>query len=90
VTKTLSALVLALAACSLEAPEHPRVTTTLGTVEGRTVGPVQEFLAMPFEAPPLGELRWRAPSPAEPVVRRATLAEGHLRLVVLRAAHALL
>ncbi|MDR1729012.1 MAG: carboxylesterase family protein [Acidobacteriota bacterium] len=44
------------------------VLTAAGAVSGTTTrdGAVKVFMGVPFAAPPLGELRWRAPRPAEP------------------------
>jgi len=42
----------------------PVVTTSDGTVRGATAGTVNEFLGLPYAAPPTGNLRWRAPQPA--------------------------
>ena len=42
-----------------------RVQTTVGTVEGSRVGDLAVFKGLPYAAPPVGELRWRAPQPAE-------------------------
>ncbi len=52
----------------------PRVDTQLGPVEGLRAAGVSEFRGIPYAAPPIGELRWRPPAPAQPWkgVRRAT------------------
>ena len=41
------------------------VKTAQGTVHGKTVndGMARAFLGLPFAAPPLGDLRWKAPQP---------------------------
>ena len=41
------------------------VKTAQGKVEGKTIndGKVRAFLGLPYAAPPVGELRWRAPQP---------------------------
>jgi para-nitrobenzyl esterase len=49
------------------------VETRCGTVEGIVKRGVLQFRGIPFAAPPVGDLRWRPPQPAEPWtgVRRA-------------------
>ena len=41
------------------------VKTTLGKVRGKTIneGKVRAYLGLPYAAPPVGELRWKAPQP---------------------------
>src|SRR5215472_1618201 len=41
----------------------PIVTTDDGAVRGMTAGTVDEFLGIPYAAPPTGNLRWRPPAP---------------------------
>jgi para-nitrobenzyl esterase len=42
------------------------VKTEQGKVQGKTIndGKVRAFLGLPYAAPPVGDLRWRAPAPA--------------------------
>ncbi|WP_154796055.1 carboxylesterase/lipase family protein [Occultella kanbiaonis] len=42
------------------------VTTDGGLVRGSLDGETRSFQGIPYAAPPVGELRWRAPAPAEP------------------------
>ena len=64
--------ILAIAAPSAFA----QVKTDAGTVEGTTSvdGKVRTFLGIPYAAPPVGALRWKAPQPVAPWtgVRKAT------------------
>ena len=46
------------------ASSAPQVKTRLGTVEGKDDGKVKAFLGIPYAAPPVGDLRWKAPAPA--------------------------
>nr|WP_166179824.1 carboxylesterase family protein [Altererythrobacter segetis] len=40
--------------------------TTAGAVQGEVVDGIGEFKGIPFAAPPVGELRWKAPQPPAP------------------------
>ncbi len=40
-----------------------RVKTNEGTIEGIQAEKLQVFKGVPFAAPPVGELRWKAPQP---------------------------
>ena len=52
----------------------PRVQTANGTLEGTQEGDLAVFRGIPYARPPVGELRFAAPQPAEPWpgVRQAT------------------
>ena len=51
-----------------------QVKTDTGAVEGKTQGSARAFLGIPYAAPPVGDLRWKAPQPATTWtgVRKAT------------------
>jgi len=57
-------IVLAISSFSFAGSSAPQVKTRLGTVEGKDDGKVKTFLGIPYAAPPVGELRWKAPAPA--------------------------
>jgi para-nitrobenzyl esterase len=61
-------------------PATPLVVATAGgTVRGQAVAATDEFLGIPYAAPPVGALRWQPPRPAAPWhgIRPATSYAPH-------------
>jgi para-nitrobenzyl esterase len=58
-------IVLLFAPLSAIAEDLLYVVTAQGAVHGKTIndGKVRAFLGLPYAAPPVGKLRWRAPEP---------------------------
>ena len=59
-------LILALIATAASAQPLLRTHVETGDVEGVPDGPLAVYKAIPYAAPPVGDLRWRAPQPAKP------------------------
>ena len=62
--KFFLSLAFALVAMAANA-QNPKVETLNGTIEGINESGVKVFKGVPFAAPPVGELRWKAPQPVE-------------------------
>lgn len=62
-TRTVFSLLLALflSNATVHAQGHPTVQTDNGLVVGRQAEGVRTFLGIPYAAPPVGDLRWKAP-----------------------------
>ena len=67
-TKVACALAAAGLALGLSMPlfaDSLTVKTEQGKAQGKTIndGKVRAFLGLPYAAPPVGDLRWKAPQP---------------------------
>ncbi|MGE0019750.1 MAG: carboxylesterase/lipase family protein [Draconibacterium sp.] len=58
------ALALVLGACTKLQPNQ--IKTELGIIQGTIEDSLRVFKGIPFAAPPVGDLRWKAPQPAAP------------------------
>ncbi|MDY6923031.1 MAG: carboxylesterase family protein [Pseudomonadota bacterium] len=61
----LTAALLMISPSSAADP-GPRATVEQGVLAGREADGVRSFKGLPYARPPVGELRWRGPRPAEP------------------------
>lgn len=60
-------MVLALGTChAASTADHRTVKVTGGEVRGVVRNGIASFKGIPFAAPPVGELRWKAPQPVKP------------------------
>ena len=62
--KSFLTFVLTLLSGALFAQQPARVNVAEGTLEGVNESGVKTFKGVPFAAPPVGDLRWKAPQPA--------------------------
>ena len=65
---TLAVLALLLAACKTAEKPSPILTIEGGQVQGvaTDIAGVTAYKGIPYAAPPLGDLRWKAPQPVVP------------------------
>ncbi|KPF79075.1 carboxylesterase [Brevundimonas sp. AAP58] len=62
----LSVLVFGMSLLSAPTSGPPEVEVAQGRLAGRSADGVVSFRNIPYAAPPVGALRWRAPQPADP------------------------
>lgn len=63
--KIFISLALMLLSTGIFAQNAPQVTTADGIIEGVNESGLKVFKGVPFAAPPVGDLRWKAPQPVE-------------------------
>ena len=66
-TLVVSILLCGASACA-QAPEAgPLVETPAGSFRGVSENGLEVYRGIPFAAPPVGDLRWRAPQALDPI-----------------------
>jgi len=78
---SLFSLTIAVATPAAAAADPSIVRTVNGLVKGIITSTTRQFLGIPYAAPPVGTLRWKAPPPGRKYVMRPTLAVSVLRWV---------
>ena len=63
--KLFLSLALSLLAAGALQAQNPQVKTADGILEGVNESGVKVFKGVPFAAPPVGDLRWKAPQPVQ-------------------------
>lgn len=88
--RTISAILGSLAFCSAIAAQAPKpVRTQAGLVQGAVEDGITVYKGVPFAAPPLDNLRWRAPQPPLPwkgVRKAGTYAPGCMQNQIVNQA----
>ncbi len=59
-------IVMVLSGCNNEKLPEAKVTIKDGIIQGTVEDSVAVFRGIPFAAPPIGDLRWKAPQPVKP------------------------
>ena len=58
--------IVVLAGCNTEKLSQAKVTIRDGVIQGTVEDSIAVFRGIPFAAPPVGDLRWKAPQPVKP------------------------